>query len=131
MALKTNELFSSTTKSAFPRIAPTRVFVRKLTNDAGAPTLAVGTPLVYDAANDEWRTWVDADAGTNQIDGFLYPDEVTLDATNQSLAQVMVAGSIHRDDVALPAGQTQATLDTDLLDNVREGLFVTEQSGAR
>lgn len=120
MAIEKQNLLSERTQNAFPRIAPSdapgAVQPRTFTESAGAETLKVGTPLVFDNAagnTGQLRPWVDGDAGARDIVAFVYDRDVVLHATNEVLGNAMFHGTIHHDDVQLN-GQTQGTLDTAL-----------------
>ncbi|MFG0317082.1 MAG: hypothetical protein ACF8XB_07415, partial [Planctomycetota bacterium JB042] len=63
----------------------------------------------------KWVVWTDGGAnGTGTISGFVYPDGVVTDETDDVLGNVMIRGSIHAADVALPTGEDQADLDAAL-----------------
>jgi hypothetical protein len=66
-----------------------------------------------------YQQWEDADA---RVHAFLWAPEgtFTLDASNQVVGVVMLAGQISYLDIPLPAGQTQGTLDTALKHGLRE-----------
>ncbi len=116
MAYAENELYDSSSKDPFPRIAPTRVLPCTFGADATAPTLAVGTPVAFDEDNLVWKPWSAAGTGNvDEIRGFVYPDAIALDAAGEVLGQVMVKGDIHFDDIAIPDGESVS----DLRDAVR------------
>lgn len=130
MALETNELFSEQTRAAFPRIDPVHVYSKKLSAITGAPELAVGTPMAFDTAADDWVPWVDGGAnGTGTIRAFVYPDAIATSATEEVLGQLMVAGTIHGADV-VDRYADQATLDAALKAGLSErSLYVTGLAG--
>jgi len=67
-------------------------------------------------------------APADEIRGFVYPSEIVLSTAGEVMGVIMMKGSIHRDDVALPtAGSpTQAQLDAALRDGpMARGLLVT------
>lgn len=128
MALNENELYSSSTKSPFPRIKPVHQYPKKFGSVAAAPELAVGTPLAYDSDNDQWAVWSNGGTvtGVDTIRGFVYPVPVQLHASEEVLGIVMVAGEIHYDDIVLPSGESAADLMTAIRGNLAAlGLYVT------
>ena len=111
MAYRTNELFGKSDYDAYPRIQPTKVLPVTFGNDAAEPTVEVGTPVSFDSANFEWVVWSASGTGdVDEIKGFVYPDSFVLDSAGELIAQVMVAGEIHYDDVVLPSGESQSDL---------------------
>lgn len=126
MAYAENELFGSSEYDAYPRIQPTKVLPVTVGADVAVPTLAVGIPLAYDDGNDEWVVW--SALGTGNVDvirGFLYPDEVTLDAAGEKIVQCMVKGEIHYDDIVKPDGETWGDLKEALRDGcLARGLVI-------
>ena len=114
MALETKELFSSVTQNPKERVEA--VTVAPKTIDGGQGTIAPLTPMVYAATG--WTVWQDADANT--LHGFMWPDQHVAHATDESIANILIRGKIHYDDVVLPASQTQATLDTALQTTCRD-----------
>lgn len=86
---------------------------------AGTGTIANGTPVAFNTATKLWVVWTNGGVdGTGTIKGFLNVHEVegehTLVVGSETLANVMLTGRIHRDDVVLPAGELQADLDAAL-----------------
>ncbi len=127
MAYATRELVSSITQAAKKRFWPTSIQVKSFKNIALGPTLAVGTPIAFDTSTLNWVVWAQAGTnGTNQIRGFVWPDDVKLDATNEVMGQVMMAGKLDYADVVLPAGETDPNLKLELQDNLRQFGFHVE-----
>ena len=127
MALDSNELYASASKDPFPRIVPVHQYPKKFGAVASAPELAVGTPLAFDSDNDQWVVWSNGGTvtGVDTIRGFVYPLPVQLDASDEVLGIVMVAGEIHYDDIVLPSGETEADLKTAIRANLAaRGLYV-------
>ena len=127
MALHSKELFASASVNPFPRAKPTMVLTKKFAALAGAPTLAVLTPVGVVTATGLWGPWNNANtpAGTGTIRGFVYPTALTLHATNEVIGTVMVAGEIHHDDVPLYSSETQPNLTAALkLDLGKAGIYV-------
>lgn len=62
--------------------------------------------------------------GANVARGFAWPDAITLDASDEVLRTVLLAGRVHRDDVPL-AGETQSDVDAALA-SLRDKGFIVE-----
>ena len=119
MALQPNELFTSNTEAAKLRIFSTST--QPKTFAAGAVKLLKGIPVAFDTVAKFWKVW--ADAGANETDlirGFVWADDIQLEAGGEVLGNVMLAGRIHAADVPLPGGETQPNLDAALQSGVRE-----------
>ncbi len=94
-----------------------------LTGGAGTAVVAEG---VKGVAGD----------GVDVISGFIWPDSIVLDdsgvGNEDVMGQVVLAGRIHYDDIVLPAGESQNTLDAALQDGPRDkGLFIYGLEGVR
>lgn len=64
---------------------------------------------------------------SNRIDGFVWPDDVVLEAAAEVLGQVMLGGRIHVGDTVVPATETRGSLDAALRDKqVRDSGFIIE-----
>ncbi len=126
MSLKDNELYSSASRDPFPRISPETVKVKTFAADAGEATLAVGTPVAFDTVNDQWVVWSASGTGdVDEIKGFIYPDDVDLDASEEVQGQVMLRGTIHDDDIELPDGESAVDLREALrTDCLERGLII-------
>ncbi len=113
MAYKTNELYNETDQEKLLRFVPTSRMPKTLDGIAAAPTLEVGTMMAFDTTSNFWHPWDPAGAtGFEIARGFLMK-KITAHATAESIIDVMLAGTLHRDDVALN-GETQAAVDTEL-----------------
>lgn len=111
MAYTANELFRKTTRGPAIRIMPQEgsgaVKPKTFAPNGAASTLElpVGTPVAYNTSTNKWVPWVNAAQpgtnGTSTVQGFVYPDPVTIEATggDDVLGQVMLRGSVHYDDV--------------------------------
>lgn len=111
MAYAANELFGKSDYDPFPRIIPEKVIVATFAPDVAEAELAVGTPVAYDEAAYNWKPWSAAGTGdVDEIKGFIYPDTVQLDGSGEVLAQVMVKGEIHYEDIVRPDGESAADL---------------------
>lgn len=115
MALENEQLFGASVAGARSPIrmapSPDGVQPKRYAAVAGAPTLALGLPVVKDGTSGFWRSWVDADAIPH---GFVYPSPAKMSATGETIHSTLVHGTIHASDVVLPAGQTLATLQAAL-----------------
>jgi hypothetical protein len=142
MALETNELFSGLQRGPSIRMAAEHSAVKTIGLHAGAPLLPIGLPLYFDTVAATWKSWV----VTKTIDAFIYfQTEITgtttstlnidpavgtvvqgiqTSATEEVHGVVMTHGIIHRDDIPIPAGESQATLDAALKLILKSGLVV-------
>jgi hypothetical protein len=111
MSYAANELFGKSDYNPFPRIIPEKVIVATLSPDVAETELAVGTPMAYDEAAYNWKPWSAAGTGdVDEIKAFVYPSPVQLDGSEEVLAQLMVKGEIHYEDVVRPDGESAADL---------------------
>lgn len=116
MATQKTELFLSRTQDAFPRINSRLNGVRTFKVSAGAETLPVGTPVSTDGASNQLVPWSHAGAD-EEIVGFVFPREVTLDASDEIQGIVCLGGGseIHFDDIDISVGgASSANLKTEL-----------------
>lgn len=118
MALVPDVLFGTAvnngpTKRAVPHqdgTAPAR-----FASAVGGPTLAILTPVAFDTSVNLWKVWANAGTnGVNVISGFVYPEAIVLSASGEVIGTILKRGLVHRDDVVLPAGETQNNLDVAL-----------------
>lgn len=117
MALDPNELFSSTTDPAKLRVDANRIAPKKF--GTGSGTLAGLTPVAYNTSSNEWVVWATGGAnGTGTISGFVWPDDIVLDASDEVLGNVLLEGTVHFDDIVVTGG-TEAQLKTALRDGPR------------
>lgn len=97
------------------------------------PTVTIDNGSI--TGNDHVLATVEAGAsanGTNVIRGFVWPDAITLDSDEEVLGQVLVAGTVHYDDIALPSGETIPSLQTACRSGLRErGIHVQGLSQVR
>ncbi len=69
----------------------------------------------------------DTEGLSNRIDGFLWPDDITLDSDEEILGQVMLTGRIHEGDIPIIAGYTKPQLDAALKSGqVRDSGIIVE-----
>lgn len=113
MAYKTNELYNETTQEKLLRFVPTSRMPKTLINIAGAPTLEFGTMMGFDTTSGFWVPWDPAGATGFEIARAFLMTKIVADATDESIIDLMLAGTLHRDDVALN-GESQAAVDTEL-----------------
>lgn len=129
MALKQPELFTSTSAAAMKRFYPTNLEPKRFANVGGGPTLAVGTPVAYDTSAGKWKVW--ANGGSNEVGiirGFVWPDPIVLDATDDVLGVVMLKGMVHFDDIVVTGG-TLAQLKTAVQDGAGSGAPTLRELG--
>jgi len=114
MAYAARELLSSSDQDRFPRAKPkpdTGVIVGTLAAVGAAPTYPVLTPMAFNTSTAKWVVWTSGGAnGTGKVSGFVYPDAVVTDAANEVMAQLLVDGVVHLDDLEVPSGETLANL---------------------
>lgn len=128
MTLGTNEGFEEQDVGGWQiRVRIKRMQRLDFASDVGEPVLEAGTPVSLVRLTGQMVPW-----STGQgIYGFVVGQDVELSATEAVEGWVMEAGSIHYDDIKLPAGQLQANLDAALLAGPREmGLDITGLPGA-
>lgn len=120
MAYTANELVSSvTTIPATLRVWPTSVHPKTISNVGAAPLYAALTPMAFNTSTNEWVVWASGGAnGTGTIGGFLQ-EACQTDATNDVLANMIMGGDIHYEDIPVPSGQTLADLKTALRNGMR------------
>lgn len=110
MALETNELFSSASRTNDGRMVSRRNGVKTLAVVSGAPLLAVGFPLAYNTSTKLLVPWTNGGAnGTGIINCILYTAKQS-SASAEVQVVVMVEGEIHYNLVQLPSGETQPNL---------------------
>jgi hypothetical protein len=127
MAVNVPELFTDGTATTNGlRYAPTAVKGKQI--KAGtAVTWGQGSALGIITASGLWTLWTDAAVdGSQVIAGFLWPNEVTRHATEEVIANVMLAGTVNYNDIPLN-GEAAADLKTALrLKVVRDAGFIIE-----
>jgi hypothetical protein len=133
MAYADRELYSSGDYDPNKRIGPKAVGVKTFAADAAATELAVGTPVAFDSANFNWVAWSASGTGdVDEIKGFVYPNAIQLDASDEVQGQVMLQGRIHFDDIVLPTGETSTDLrQACRTDCLERGLIVTGLDAVR
>ena len=90
-----------------------------VTTGAGSLTGGAGTAAVTTTAGV-------AKNGADIIRGFVWPDAVVIDASNDVLANVLLAGDVDYNDVVLFAGEVAASLKNALRVGLRErGITIT------
>lgn len=110
MALETNELFASASRTVDGRIIPRRVLVKTAAGISGAPVLDEGFPFAYNTSTKKWVPWTNGGAnGTGKISAILYVKR-TAHATDDFQIVVMYEGEVHYYAIKLPSGETQPNL---------------------
>lgn len=124
MAQNENELFSSNSVDATLRVNAKTIQPKSFASGSG--TLAGLTPVAFNTSTNLWVVWTNGGAnGTGTISGFVWPDDVVLDASDEVTGQVLLEGKIHFDDIVVPSGETEANLKTAIRGNLRAlGLVV-------
>ena len=118
MALKSNELFQETDGVFDKPIDAHRIIPVKVGPSAGEETYVPGTLMAYDTVNDYYVGWDPAGAnGVEIAKGVLWPDPLTLDAADESIAQLMVMGTVRLED--LTEGDGITATPTDIQDAVK------------
>lgn len=113
MALGTNELFASRDFGGRPRMVVERNKVGTIGGGgvSAAVELPVGAPLAWDTVVGAWVPYTQGGSnGSGVIAGFVAHQAVTVDATDDVQAVIMLAGEVHRDDINTSAIRT--ALDT-------------------
>lgn len=99
-----------------------------VTTGAGSLTGGAGTAVVA-------QTTAAVEDERNIIRGFVWPEAVTLDDTDEVQGVVMLKGRFHHDDVQLPTGELQATLTAALAGGddslIAKGLMVEGTANIR
>lgn len=121
MAYTANELVSSvTTIPATLRVWPTTITPKTVSNVGAAPLYATLTPMAFNTSTLEWVVWADSGAnGTAVVGGFLL-EPCQTDATNDVIANMIMGGKIHFDDIPVPSGGTNSS--TTLKAALRNGM---------
>lgn len=115
MAFSANQQFTSGTGKGsgirvFSEVTQPKSFA------SGSLTLAVGTPVAFNTSTNLWSIFQSGGSnGTGTIQGFVWPDAIVLDASNEVLGQVMLGGRIHLDDIPIVTGYTLAQLKTAII----------------
>jgi hypothetical protein len=142
MALETRELYEAgPTHFDQLRLQPDEggIMPKTFAEVAGGAVYAHGTPVAQDTTTGLWVAFTQGGSnGTNSISGFVFEpiEGLTVNDTGDGevIANVLLAGRVHRDDVnttairaTLPAATSEAQLDTALKSVVlRERNIVVE-----
>jgi hypothetical protein len=126
MAYADRELFQDLPgKGSTLRFFPSSV--QPKTFASGSGTIARGTALAYNTSTNKWVVFTNGGAnGTGTLQGFLWPDDITLDGAGEVLGNVMLGGRVHIDDIPIVAGYNLAQLKTALQTGAREKGFIVE-----
>jgi hypothetical protein len=127
MAYDANELFQSQA-GVGSGLRAQATSVQPKTLAGGTGTVAKLTPLAFNTQTGFWVIWdQDGTNGTNTIQGFLWPDSHTLVNGSETIANVMLGGRIHVDDIpVVVANYSLAQLKTALRSGIREKGFIIE-----
>lgn len=126
MAYSANQQFQSANGKgsglrAFPDSVQPKTFA------SGSGTLAALTPVAFNTSTSKWVIYASGGAnGTGTISGFVWPDAVVLDGSNEVLGNVMLGGRIHLDDIPIVSGYTLAQLKASLISDARSRGFIIE-----
>lgn len=111
MAISLTELVGTDVRAAVHGIHATEVRTVEFATDAGAPLLPVGEPVAFDDTALKWKDWThNGGNATGSIRAFVFPFDVQLSATTETLGVVMTKGEINYADIKLPAGESEANL---------------------
>jgi hypothetical protein len=131
MAQAANQQFNSAAGAGSgPRCFAT--VVQPKTFASGSLTLAKLTPVAYNTSTGFFQIFASGGSnGTGTIDGFVWPDQIVLDGSNEVTGQVMLAGRIHLDDIPIVSGYTLAQLKTALLASIvrNKGIIIEGMVG--
>lgn len=98
MTLKTRELFTSSSQSAFPRLFPKTTVPAQFATGSG--TLTEGTLVAWNSSDGLWYVWDgDGSAQYAKVDGVVYGADVALHASGEVMGTVMTAGDMHYTDI--------------------------------
>jgi len=133
MATKQPEFFSSAAGiGSGLRVEPGTIQPKLIDNIAGGPTLAKLTPMAFNTSTKKWVVWdQDGTNGASVVRGFIWPDAVVTDATDDVIGQLLLTGKIHFDDLpamatvdgaATAAGWNQAMRDAQTYGLLVEGI---------
>lgn len=131
MALNENELFQTAVGlGSGLRFFPTSV--QPKTFDPGSGSIPKGTMVAILTSTGFLVPFVSGAAdGTEVMVGFVWPDDVVLDAADEVLGQVMMGGRVHVLDIisttTVPAGlETLAEIKAELVLNARALGYIVE-----
>lgn len=129
-ATQPENLFASTSNPALKRVTSDDNRPVLFANVGAAPLYPVLTPVAYDTSVDKWKVWANGGAnGIGTIRGFVWPDPVQTHATGEVIGNILFAGRVNRDDIPVPAGETQNNLDAALVagaPSLRENGIIVE-----
>lgn len=126
MTLETNELYKEASRNDDIRLFPAEggVVPRMFAAVSGGATYPKGTPVAFNTSTSKWVVFAQGGAnGVGTISGILF-EEITVNDSGsddtETLANVMILGRLHRNDVntaairALLTSTSEAQLDTAL-----------------
>lgn len=126
MAIIPDEYYSSTNGPVTPPVDATHIMPQEF--GPGTALLPVLCMVAFDTANGYYTPWDPAGAnGVEVFKGLLWPGELQLEAGGEKIAQVLLAGTVRREDVVVAPGvvATDPQIDAELQANARTlGIFV-------
>lgn len=121
MAYTANEQVTSVTGSRTPRVLPKLVQAKTLASGSG--TIAPLSPMAFNTSTGKWVPWATGGAnGTGTISALMGLESATLDGSNDILANLIMAGEVHFDDIPVVGG-TLAQLKTAVISDLRSRGF--------
>ena len=121
MAYAANEFFREDDLPTKTRTIVDLTQPKTFASVGAAPLYKRMMPVAFDTVANKWKIWASGGAnGTGTIKGFIYQPELQIDAANDVLGIVLIRGTVHYDDIVLPAGETAPNLKTALRSGLRE-----------
>lgn len=108
MAIYQNPLREDETSIKTPQLAIISKEKTTVSMETGTAEYPAGTPLQYNSGSDVYERYVSSGTGLAAI---LWPNKITLDATDNVLADVMVKGEIMQYDAIEALVPVQADKD--------------------
>lgn len=125
MALDPREVYASTTQGAAKRIYPTANHVKEFATGTG--TLLPGTVIAFNSSTNKWVPWANGGANdTGTPRAIVWPEAITLNASNEVNGVVMMAGRAHASDLI---DQATGNLSANLTAALRVGTTSLRQFG--
>lgn len=123
MAIQNPDKFASTA-GAVRGLRYSADSIQPKTFATGSATLAPLSPVAYNTSTGKHVLFQNGGAnGTGTITGFLM-DELVLHASNDQIANVMLTGRVHLDDIPIQSGYNLAQLKTALAIVKTQGIIV-------
>ena len=123
MALGDNELFETNDLGDRSHRVEAHVIQPKTFGTAASnATLPPLTPVAFNSSTGKWAAW-DAN-GSNDTDtmrGLVWPDEIVLDATDDTQGNVMLAGKVHYAALLAAVEERAVEVAADLATELKSG----------